>query len=218
MMVELTNGARVAVGSIFCIGRNYAEHISEMNPTAQAREIKPVVFCKPRNALNTEVMITLPSASQEVHYETEIVVLLGKGGKNLSQAQAHACIQAYGVGLDLTARDWQQQAKQDGLPWTLAKGFDGAASVSQFIPASELEISQGLHFSLTLNGEIVQRGHSADMLWTIDEQIAYISQFCTLSAGDLLFTGTPAGVGRLQSGDNLQLNLMDSVQADFKVS
>ena len=214
--LELTNATAINLGSIYCIGRNYVEHIAELN---NERPDAPVVFDKPASALlRSGGTIHLPKESDDVHYESEIVVLLGSGGRNLSLAEAGKAIAAYGVGLDLTARDWQQKAKEKGLPWTLAKGFDGAACVSAFVPATECPPADDISFTMHLNGELRQQGNSSMMLFPIAEQIAYISRYITLNEGDIVYTGTPKGVGRLQSGDQIELNLLDKVHATFTVA
>ncbi|UJF24021.1 fumarylacetoacetate hydrolase family protein [Suttonella sp. R2A3] len=211
-----SDGRELALNSIFCIGRNYAEHIEELG---NERPDAPVVFDKPAAALlHDGGTITLPKGSEDVHYETEVVVALASGGRDLSQEEARQAIAGYAVGLDLTARDWQSVAKAKGLPWTLCKGFDGAACVSTFLPVDECPEPQALSFSMWQNGELRQQGETKMMLFPIAELIAYISEYCTLSAGDIIYTGTPVGVGPLAAGDHLRLNLLDKISATFEVS
>lgn len=205
----------VPIANIFCVGRNYAAHAAEMNsPTLEL----PMIFLKPSSAIaREEKAIQLPEFSRDVHYETELVILIGKSGNDIAQENAWSHIAGYGIGLDLTARDIQTEAKTKGHPWTLAKGFKGAACVSQFIAASELKNPADCHFTLEQNGEIKQRGETRLMLFNITYLIAYISSVFGLTAGDLIFTGTPEGVGKLNSGDKLHLNLADSLEANFTV-
>lgn len=210
-----TNKTPVAIANIFCVGRNYAAHAAEMNsPTLDL----PMIFLKPSSAVATEKKpIQLPTFSQDVHYETELVILIGKGGVAITQENAWDYIAGYGIGLDLTARDIQAEAKKKGHPWTLAKGFIGAACVSQFVAANELKNPSDCHFTLLHNGELKQSGETRLMLFSIPYLISYISSVFGLTEGDLIFTGTPEGVGKLNSGDKLQLNLADSLTAEFTV-
>lgn len=202
------NGGAHAVGTIFCIARNYVAHIEELH---NSKPDSPVIFCKPLNALNTSATVVLPDYSQAVHFETELVVQLGnfsgKSGKNIAQADALAHITGIALGLDLTARDVQDKLKSQGYPWELAKGFDGAACLSPFIKPEAIDNWQNIQFSLDINGERRQSGDSALMIFPIAEQISFLSRHFTLRDGDLLFTGTPSGVGALASGDKLQADL-----------
>jgi len=209
------NNTPVKVANIFCVGRNYAAHAAEMNSAILET---PMIFLKPTSAISTEEKpIVLPTFSNDVHYETELVILIGKSGNNISQEDAWNHIAGYGIGLDLTARDIQTQAKTKGHPWTLAKGFKGAACVSQFIAHSELQHPENCLFTLQQNGEIKQRGDTNLMLFNIPNLIHYISNVFGLTEGDLIFTGTPEGVGKLNSGDKLKLNLDDRLFAEFTV-
>lgn len=209
------NKTPITIANIFCVGRNYAAHAAEMNsPTLEV----PMIFLKPNSAIaREEKPIQLPAFSQDVHYETELVILIGKGGSDIAQENAWHHIAAYGIGLDLTARDIQAQAKTKGHPWTLAKGFKGAACVSQFIACSELQNPGDCQFTLRQNGELKQRGETRLMLFSIPYLISYISHTFGLTEGDLIFTGTPEGVGKLNSGDKLQLNLAGILAAEFTV-
>ncbi len=205
----------IPVGNIFCIGRNYAAHAAELG---NAVEETPLVFLKPTSALSLEdTPILLPSFSNEVHYETELVVLIGKDGKNICRENALDYVLGYGIGLDLTARDIQTQAKSKGHPWTLAKGFDQAACVSRFIDAKALPNPNQCRFTMKQNNQIKQEGNTALMLFDIPHLIAYLSKMFTLSAGDLIFTGTPEGVERVNPGDILNLKLADQISARFVV-
>ncbi|EHL30473.1 fumarylacetoacetate hydrolase family protein [Legionella drancourtii] len=204
------------VANIFCIGRNYAAHIAELgNKQPEA----PVVFLKPTSALSTEDnLIHLPAFSHHVDYETELVLLIGREAKHIKPEEALKCIAGYGVGLDLTARDVQSMAKEQGLPWTLAKGFDHAACVSKFVAADEIGDPSRLTFQMKQNGSHRQHGDVALMLFDIPYIIAYLSTMFTLQAGDLIYTGTPEGIGTVNNGDRFELNLDDKVSATFSVA
>ena len=204
------------INNIFCIGRNYAAHIAELNHRPNER---PLVFLKPTSALHGEdTPITLPAFSTNVHYETELLVLIGTGGKNIKPEEALNHVAGYGIGLDLTARDLQEEAQMKGLPWTLAKGFDGSACVSRFIAASNLPNVMECSFTMKLNGELRQHGEVTRMLFNLPTLISYLSQAFTLNTGDLIFTGTPQGVGPLHNGDVLELELANQLSARFSVA
>jgi 2-keto-4-pentenoate hydratase/2-oxohepta-3-ene-1,7-dioic acid hydratase in catechol pathway len=202
-----------SVANIFCIGRNYAAHIAELH---NHPEPEPIVFLKPTSALLREgENIILPSFSSSIHYEAELVVLIGKDGHDVSQEEAQLYIAGYAVGLDLTARDTQEQAKKNGLPWAKAKGFKGSACVSKFIAAHPLDDPKQWQFTLECNGTQAQHGQISLMMFDIFYLVSYISRIFGLTAGDLIFTGTPAGVGNLLPGDHLRLNFLDHLCADF---
>jgi 2-keto-4-pentenoate hydratase/2-oxohepta-3-ene-1,7-dioic acid hydratase in catechol pathway len=204
-------GTSLEVENIFCIGRNYAEHAKELgNPVPT----EPVVFLKPTSSIcySGENLI-LPKQSSRVDHEVEVVLALGKGGKNLTESQAIQSIEAIGVGIDFTARDLQDKAKEKALPWTVAKGFDRFAAISPFVPMTDAlrnpsKLSD-LHFTLEVNGELRQSGHTREMLNSIPRLISYLSSIFTLSPGDLIFTGTPKGVAPLQAGDQILARLED---------
>ena len=186
---------------IICIGRNYTEHIKELE---NEKPTDPVVFLKP----DTSILLKgqpffIPEFSQDVHHEVEVLVKINRIGKHIQPKYAHKYYDQIGLGIDFTARDLQAKLKAKGLPWEKAKGFDGAAVVGKWLPKDSLPHVDDLTFSLTKNGETVQSGSSTLMLWKIDELIAYVSQFFTLKIGDILFTGTPAGVGPVAINDNL---------------
>jgi 2-keto-4-pentenoate hydratase/2-oxohepta-3-ene-1,7-dioic acid hydratase in catechol pathway len=215
-LVTLLDGHTHPVANIFCIGRNYAAHAAELG---NAVEPEPVVFLKPTSALLHEGMpLTLPDFSQDVHHEVELVLLIGQGGKCIPRHQALAHVAGYGIGLDLTARDRQGEAKQKGLPWTLSKGFDGSACLSRFLPASAVTHPQALHFHLDVNGVRRQTGDTRLMVYDLGFLIEYLSTRFTLQAGDLIYTGTPAGVAALAPGDVLDLDLNGQLQARFTVA
>jgi 2-keto-4-pentenoate hydratase/2-oxohepta-3-ene-1,7-dioic acid hydratase in catechol pathway len=184
---------------IICIGRNYAEHAKELNNAVSA---SPVVFLKPKSSLLQGTTFYYPEFTRDLHYECEVVVKICKNGKHIKEKFAKNYYQQITVGIDFTARDLQQQQKEKGLPWEIAKAFDGSAVVGKFIdiPADV----QAIIFSLHKNNLLVQEGHTKDMLFSIDHIIAYVSQFFSLHTGDLIFTGTPAGVGPVAIGDQLK--------------
>ncbi len=186
---------------IICIGRNYTDHIKELK---NEKPTDPVVFLKP----DTSILLKgqpffIPEFSQDVHHEVEVLVKINRIGKHIQPKFAHKYYDQIGLGIDFTARDLQAKLKAKGLPWEKAKGFDGAAVVGKWLPKDSLPHVDDLTFSLTKNGETVQSGSSSLMLWKIDELIAYVSQFFTLKIGDILFTGTPAGVGPVAINDTL---------------
>lgn len=186
---------------IICIGRNYAKHIAELK---NERPEDPVIFIKPDSAIllkNNPFFI--PPFSEDIHYEVELVVKINKIGKFIDKKFAHKYYDMIGLGIDFTARDLQGKLKEKGLPWEKAKAFDGSAVVGNFVDKSKLDMSR-IRFQLKKNGELVQDGDSTHMLWGIDEIISYVSQFFTLKIGDLIFTGTPAGVGKVASDDVLE--------------
>ena len=185
---------------IICIGRNYAKHIEEL---ANERPESPVVFLKPDSAiLPKNNPFFIPPFSNDVHYEVEVLVKINKVGKHIASRFAHKYYDEIGLGIDFTARDVQADCKAKGLPWEKAKAFDGSAIVGEFFPKSDFEL-ENLSFQLLKNDEVVQDGNSKAMLWKIDELISYVSQYFTLKKGDLIFTGTPAGVGKVTENDVL---------------
>ena len=196
---------RLEVRKIFCIGRNYATHAAEMK--ADVPEA-PVFFLKPTTAIIGEgELIHIPPISRELHHEVEMTVLLGKGGKDVSRGNALNLVAGYGIGLDMTLRDVQSEAKKKGLPWTLAKGFDTSAPLSSFVPADQVTDPHDLDLKLDVNGVTRQHSNTKNFIFKIDELIAYISQFFTFERGDIIFTGTPEGVAPAASGDKLTAQL-----------
>ena len=187
---------------IICIGRNYSEHAKELN---NAVPTEPVFFMKPDTALLIRNRpFYYPDFTKDLHYECELVYRICKVGKHIPEQFAHTYYDAIAVGIDFTARDLQQKAKEKGLPWEKAKAFDFSAPISPFTPISEFADLQNLNFSLKLNNETVQQGNSAEMIFNIDAVIAYVSKFVTLRTGDYIYTGTPAGVGPVKIGDTLE--------------
>ena len=190
---------------IICIGRNYTDHIEEL---ANERPEDPVVFLKPDTSLVLKNQpFFIPPFSNDVHYEVEVLVRINRIGKHIQQKFSHKYYDEIGLGIDFTARDLQVKLKGKGLPWEKAKAFDGAAVVGDWVNKSELPHIDELQFEMTKNGTVVQQSSSALMLWKVDELIAYVSQFFTLKIGDIIFTGTPAGVGPVIENDVLEGSL-----------
>ena len=187
---------------IICIGRNYTEHIKELEnekPTA------PVVFLKPDTSILLKKQpFFIPDFSKDVHYEVEILVKINKVGKHIDKKFAHKYYDEIGLGIDFTARDLQSQLKAKGLPWEKAKAFDGAAVIGKWLPKNNFTNVDNIAFSLCKNETIVQEGNTSLMLWKIDELIEYVSKYFTLKIGDIIFTGTPAGVGKVVANDKLK--------------
>ncbi len=187
---------------LICIGRNYAQHISELN---NEKPKEPVIFLKPDTAILLKKQpFFIPDFSDEVHHEVEVLVKINRVGKYIDSKFAHKYYDQIGLGIDFTARDLQQKLKEKGLPWEKSKAFDGSAVVGKWVSKSNFESLSNLQFSLHKNDEIVQSASTNEMLWNIDDNIAYISQFFTLKIGDIIFTGTPSGVSRVQPNDSLK--------------
>ena len=200
---------------IICIGRNYVEHANELNNPLPS---EPMFFLKPETALiRAGLPFFYPDFSKEVHYEVELVVRINRLGKHIQEKFAHKYYNEIGVGIDFTARDLQNKCKQAGHPWEISKAFDGSAPVGQFIKKSEFKDINDLNFSLDINGKTAQKGNSGMMIFSIDKLISYISGFVTLKIGDLLFTGTPAGVGEVKIGDNFEAFIEDKKLLDVKI-
>ena len=204
---------------IICIGRNYADHAKELNDGAEIPK-EPLFFLKPDTALlRNNDPFYIPSFSNEVHYECELVVRITRLAKCIDRKFASRCYEEVGLGIDFTARDLQREAIQKGLPWELCKGFDHSAALSnQFVPLAELGGDvQNLEFEMELNGEVRQHGFTKDMLFTVDEIISHISRYMTLRIGDLIYTGTPVGVGAVKAGDNIKARIGGYTLLDFDV-
>jgi 2-keto-4-pentenoate hydratase/2-oxohepta-3-ene-1,7-dioic acid hydratase in catechol pathway len=192
---------------IFCVGRNYSEHAKELN---NAVPTEPVIFMKPTTALlKDNAPFYYPDFSKSIHYECELVVKINKNGKHIQEKFAAKYYDEITVGIDFTARDVQNKLKEKGLPWELAKGFDGSAVVGDFTAKDALQNDGTLLFSLKKNNTIVQQGNSSDMIFSIEKIIAFVSSYFTLQKGDLIYTGTPAGVGEVVIGDTLEGYLFD---------
>jgi 2-keto-4-pentenoate hydratase/2-oxohepta-3-ene-1,7-dioic acid hydratase in catechol pathway len=201
---------------IICIGWNYLEHNNEMG--RENLPENPVVFIKPDSALLKENKpFFIPNFSSVIDYETELVVRINKLGKNIQEKFSHRYYSEVALGIDFTARDLQRNLRQNGSPWEISKGFDGAAVLSRFIPLEELKNRYEIDFSLNKNGKTVQKGNSKEMIFSVDRIIAYISQFFTLKTGDLIYTGTPSGVGKVEIGDKLTGFIEDREMLNFNI-
>lgn len=200
---------------IFAVGMNYIQHNKELDGTLYKPEA-PVIFTKADSALlKDHKPFFIPDWSQRVDYETEIVVRICRLGKSIPERFAHRYYDAITVGIDFTARDIQKSMREKGLPWDLFKGFDGSAAIGEWIPVEKFRSVQSLHFHLDINGKTVQEGCTSDMLFRIDEIIAYISRFFTLKTGDLLYTGTPVGIGPVKIDDHLEGYIEDRKVLEF---
>lgn len=209
-------GQRAALGNIFCIGRNYTEHVNELRNT---KPDEPVVFLKPTYSLaQAGDNIKLPAYSRDVHHECELVIYIKEDAVDVNEDKALNYVGGYAIGLDLTARDVQTELKSKGLPWEKAKGFPTAACVSHFITPDKVNDIQSQDFCLKVNGEIRQQGNSRDMMFSCQQIISYLSHIYGLQAGDIIYTGTPAGVAAIESGDVLELIWSEKIAVKFLVA
>ncbi|WP_341834835.1 fumarylacetoacetate hydrolase family protein [Chitinophaga pollutisoli] len=200
---------------IICVGRNYAKHAEELKNEVPS---EPVIFMKPKNALlQNNHPFYYPEFTDKLHYECELVLRISKNGKHIQERFANKYYDQISVGIDFTARDLQETQKAKGLPWEIAKSFDNSAVVGKFIPITETMDLKDTNFCLYKNKEIVQQGNTADLLFTFDKLIAYISRFFTLNIGDLVFTGTPEGVGPVEIGDTLEAFIENDSLLEFMV-
>lgn len=201
---------------IFAIGRNYAEHIKELN---NERPDEPVIFTKPDTAIiRNNAPFYYPDFSKDIHHEVELVLRICKEGKNIQEKFASKYYNDIGIGIDFTARDLQQKAKEKGLPWDLAKGFNGSAPISdKFIPVADFKNLADINFKLEINGQVKQQGNTSLMLFNFDYIISYLSKFFTLKTGDLIFTGTPKGVGPVTIGNTLSAFIENEKLLEFEV-
>ncbi|MES2568296.1 MAG: fumarylacetoacetate hydrolase family protein [Bacteroidota bacterium] len=200
---------------IICIGRNYAEHAKELN---NAIPTEPVFFMKPDTALLKDgESFYYPEFTKDLHHEIEIVLKINKVGKHIKEEFAHKYFDEIGLGIDFTARDLQAKAKEKGLPWEKAKAFDGSAPIGKFVSKNLLGNLSDIGFELKINGESKQIGNTKDMLFSFDKIIAYVSQFVTLKVGDLIYSGTPEGVGPVKIGDKLQGFIKEDLFLEFEV-
>lgn len=200
---------------IFAIGRNYIDHAKELNNPVPA---EPMFFMKPDTALvKHNKPFFYPDFTEDLHYEVEIVLKLSKVGKSVDEKFAHRYYNEIGIGIDFTARDIQSKCKEKGNPWEIAKAFDGSAPVSEFVPTEKFEDVHQLNFHLDINGVTVQSGNTRDVIFSFERIISYISKYITVKMGDLIFTGTPAGVGPVKIGDHLQAYIEDVLMLDFYV-
>lgn len=200
---------------IICVGRNYSEHIKELESEIPT---DPVLFLKPDTSILLKKQpFFIPEFSNDVHHEVEILLRINKIGKHIDRKFAHKYYDEIGLGIDFTARDLQAKLKKEGLPWEKAKAFDGAAVVGKFLKKDEIEDINNINFRLDLNGNTVQKGNTLQMMWKFDTLIEYISKYFTLKIGDIIFTGTPAGVGRVDAGDQLRGFIEDHEMFSIKI-
>ena len=200
---------------IICIGRNYIDHIKELS---NQKPLNPVVFLKPDSSIIAKNQkFIIPSFSTDIHHEVELVVKINKVGKHIDKSFSHQYYDEIGLGIDFTARDIQNNLKEKSHPWEKSKAFDNSCMVGMFLKKEKLEDISKIEFSLIKNNELVQSGCSNDMLWKIDELISYVSQYFTLKIGDLIFTGTPSGVSKVESGDILEGYILSNKMFTLKV-
>lgn len=200
---------------IICIGQNYKKHIEELNSDFPT---EPVWFLKPDSSiLRNNKDFYLPGFSENLQYELEVIFRVCRLGKHIQAKFAHRYYDAVGLGIDFTARDLQMKCKEKGLPWEIAKSFDGSAAISEFIPLEEFKGQKDFKFTLHKNDTVVQSGNTSDMLFTIDAIIEYVSKFITLKIGDVIYTGTPSGVGKLEVGDRLVAELEGRELINMKI-
>lgn len=199
---------------IICIGRNYAAHARELGNEVPS---EPVFFMKPDTAILRDRNFYLPNHSEDIHYEAELVVKIAKPGKFIKEHHAHKYYNELSIGIDFTARDIQQKCKEKGLPWEIAKAFDGSAPVGRFIPKTQFENLQNIDFKLDIDGKTVQEGNTQNMLFGIDQLIAFVSKYTSLKTGDLIFTGTPKGVGRVYPGNKLSASINEEILLEFGI-
>lgn len=203
--VTFDDGGSLQIGKIICLGRNYPEHVKEMKAEAP---LTPVVFLKPSTAvIETGGTVIIPPISHDVHHEVELVVVIGRNGRSIPVEQAMEYVGGYAVGLDMTLRDIQSEAKKKGLPWSVAKGFDTSAPLSPAVRATHVNDPHALAIELKVNGTVRQSSNTREMMLRIPEIIAYCSTVFSLETGDLIFTGTPEGVGRVTAGDRIDARI-----------
>ncbi|MBJ7578599.1 fumarylacetoacetate hydrolase family protein [Devosia sp. MC532] len=202
VLVPVADGRFFPVRRVYCVGRNYAEHVKEMGNDLRD---PPFFFEKPADAVVIDdAPIAYPPQTADFHHEIELVVAIGKDGENIAESDALSHVFGYAVGLDMTRRDLQAQAKKQGRPWTMAKGFDQSAPIGRVVPAAQIGHLQAGAITLKVNGALRQSGDLSEQIWSVPETISYLSQFIALKAGDLIMTGTPAGVGAVVKGDVLE--------------
>ena len=197
------SGQQFLAQRVFCIGRNYAEHVAELQ---NERPTEPVIFMKPPSSLvEPDKLITRPNHGRDLHFEAEMVILIGRQGSQIDPSEAEKFVAGVSLGLDLTLRDVQSRLKAKGLPWEMAKSFEGSAPIGHFVAPTALGALTDFRFQCLINGEVRQEGHTAQMLWSVADLITAVSHIWVLQPGDLIYTGTPAGVGPLLAGDEVVL-------------
>ncbi|SKA21259.1 fumarylacetoacetate hydrolase family protein [Novilysobacter spongiicola] len=220
--VRATDSTAFPVRRVYCVGRNFADHAREMGataPSSRADRGTPVFFCKPADAIVPGGVVPYPPGTSELHHEVELVVALGADAPpgELDRLRAEALVFGYGIGLDLTRRDLQAAAKAKGLPWDVAKAFDRSAPVSELVVAADVPKLDGLGLELRVNGEVRQQGRFTDLIWDVPDILIELSRLFELRAGDVVFMGTPAGVGPLQPGDEYLARLGDVVELQGRI-
>ena len=217
--IQTKSGEQIAVGKILCVGANYLDHIAEMNPgKTPAAPSEPVIFMKPSSAIvRTGGVIVRPDVPGEMHHEVELIAVISKRAKNLSEKEAAGYVLGYGVGLDLTLRDLQATAKKAGRPWTIAKGFDTSAVVSDIEDAGKVVRPYELELRLWVNDSLKQKGSTGGMIFKVPFIVAFLSKFFTLERGDIIYTGTPPGVGPLVEGDRVRAELGNVATVEARV-
>jgi 5-carboxymethyl-2-hydroxymuconate isomerase len=214
--VLLEPDKKIRVGKILCVGQNYKKHINELK---SIKSKNPLIFMKPSTSIiNEGTSIILPEFSEEVHHETELALLIGKRGKNIPKGKWKEHVVGVGIALDLTLRDIQNEAKKNGHPWTICKGFDGSCPLSKFTSLERITDIQKLKIQLHINNELRQNGYTGDMIWSIDQLMVFISRIFTLEEGDIILTGTPEGVGKLNPGDHLNAEISEIGSMNFTVN
>lgn len=209
--------ARFPVRRIFCVGRNYADHVREMGNDPKSEP--PIFFTKPADAVvESDASIPYPAHTENLHHEVELVIALGRGGANIAVGDALACVWGYCVGVDLTRRDRQAEAKKAGTPWDTAKGFDLSAPMSALTPAAHAGDVRNARIWLKVNGETRQDANTSGMIWTVPEIIAGLSSWWELKAGDLIFTGSPEGVGPVKRGDRIECGIEGLRELRFSIA
>ncbi len=214
-LAKMTNGISIPIGTYFCVGQNYAKHIAEMGAKPKS---EPLIFIKPAQAtvFNNDT-IELPKFSNNIHYEVELIILIGQDCYNIEIEDAKNYIAGYGIGIDITARDIQKKAKDDGGPWALAKGFRQSAPISNFIPANEISDNSNFDLKLWIDGELKQSGNTKDMERSIEQIISYLSKTFSLRKGDIIYTGTPEGVGQIKTNNRIVAKLDNSLELNINI-
>lgn len=214
-LAKIIPNQQLQINNIFCIGKNYALHAIELGGEVPS---EPVIFLKPNSAVVfNNSKIQLPKFSKNIHHEVELVLLIGKEGKNIDETDALNFISGYGIGLDLTLRDIQSESKKTGNPWTIAKGFDFSAPISDFVSGEKIKNPNELEINLKINGELKQFGNTKNMIYSVEKLVSYISKIFTLQKGDLIYTGTPEGVGPIKNGDKLIAELINFTSLEITI-
>lgn len=213
--LRTADGGHFPARHVWCVGRNYAEHAREMGADPQRQE--PLFFSKPASALTNESQLRYPADTESLHHEAELVVFLAGGGRDLASEECESIIFGFAVGVDLTRRDVQSRAKQAGHPWEMSKGFDQSAPVGPIVSAGDWQLHADALIELSVNGTIRQTGRLGEMIWPVPELLSRLSHQVTLYPGDVIFTGTPAGVGELHTGDQVAVSIGELPALRFSI-